>query len=70
MIVAVSVLIVGGVLIVSAAVVLLSLASEAEVLPSLRHTAGPDDEVPYSPPQPGRSPDIGPRARTRSPLTQ
>lgn len=48
MIVALAVLIVGGVLIVSAAVVLLSLASETEVLPGLRQGGAASDEAPHS----------------------
>jgi len=50
MIVALTVLIVGGVLIVSAAVALLSLASETEVLPGLRQGGGVSGEAPHSPP--------------------
>jgi hypothetical protein len=49
MIVALAVLIVGGVLIVSAAVVLLCLASETEVLPGLRPRGASSDEAPHSP---------------------
>jgi hypothetical protein len=50
MMIAVAVLIVGGVLTVSAAVVLLSLATEAEVLPGLRQGGGVSGEAPHSPP--------------------
>jgi hypothetical protein len=70
MIVALSVLIVGAVLIVSAAVVLLSLASEAEVLPELRRSGDPGDEAPHWPPKPGRASGIARRARTQISLTQ
>jgi hypothetical protein len=58
MIVAVGLLIVGGVLTVSAAVVLLCLASETEVLPSLR------------PRTQGNASDAARRARARISVTQ
>jgi hypothetical protein len=48
MMIAVAVLIVGGVLTVSAAVVLVSLASETEVLPGLRQGGASSDEALHS----------------------
>jgi hypothetical protein len=62
MIVALAVLIVGGVLIVSAAVVLLCVASETEVLPGLRPGGGSSDEAPHSPrSEPARPASRSPR---------
>ena len=60
MIFALGVLIVGGVLIVSAVVVLLCLASETEVLPGLRQGGAASDEAPHSP----RSEAVRPASRS------
>jgi hypothetical protein len=70
MIFAVGLLIVGGVLTVSAAVVLLSLASETEMLPSLRHSGALGDEAPHSPRTQRNASDAARHARTRISLTQ
>lgn len=70
MIVALGVLIVGAVLIVSAAVVLLSLASETEVFPTLRQSGALGDEAPHVPRTQNNSSDSAHRARTRVPLSQ
>lgn len=70
MMIAVAVLIVGGVLTVSAAVVLLSLATEAEVLPGLRQGGASGDETSHSPPKQGSASGITHRARTQVSLTE
>jgi hypothetical protein len=70
MMVALGVLIVGGVLTVSAAVVLLSLATETEVFPGLRQGSASGDEAPHSPPKQGSASGIAHRARTQVSLTE